>query len=162
MKNSYKIQRIARNIIAKESLNILDDYYIFYSDGQWIISVIRKLHATIIKMQEKVQNYLNCIPKIDEYYSYVSDSDLDDLFVKDVKKQIKQFISDIKKEYKKIEKEKSDYEKYNQKLEKFKEFIESYEKACVSIFKKRYMEDEQNVRNLLQTIREKGNKVINE
>jgi hypothetical protein len=40
-------------------------------------------------------------------------------------------------------------------------FIIAYESSCVNVFKNRYVKDESDVANLLDTIRENGRNVLN-
>ena len=163
-----KINRIARKLVIAAGNNVFDDYFTFYSDGAWVIQVVRNLLKIINLMITTPGAYITNISKLDEYVSYLSDIKFDDMNTNSAIKEIKQILKNMKKDYNKYEqsKEQEDeveksLQKYNAELKQLKIFLEAYEKSCINVFNTRYIEDEDNVNNLLQVIHEKGNYVFN-
>jgi len=161
-----RINRIARKLVIAAGNNVFDDYFTFYSDGRFVVENVRNLINVVNKLLETSGNYNTNIQKIDEYVGYLSEVKLDEMNTSSSVKEIKQIIKDIKKSYDKYEKSEDEevsklLEDYNDLLEKLKEFLIAYESSCVSSFKTRFVEDEDNVNSLLETIRECGNDVLN-
>ena len=158
-----KINRIARKLVIAAGNNVFDDYFTFYSDGAWVIQVVRKLQDSIRKMQMTPGAYIKNISKVDESVSYLSSTSVDEMSVSSSLKEIKSFIKKINDNYDTYVKEnsKKKLKEYNDSLIELKQFLDSYEETCVNAFKNRYTEDEDNVNSLLQVIHEKGNEVFN-
>ena len=155
-----KINRIARKLVIAAGNNVFDDYFTFYSDGAWVVQVVRKMISTVNNMILTPGLYNDNISKLDECINYLEDSDVDEMSISSSLKEIKKYIKKIKDFYDDyIEDEKNN--KYNASLNEFKQFLQAYERSCVNVFKNRYIEDEENVNSLLQVIHEKGNEVFN-
>lgn len=160
-----RINRIARKLVIAAGNNVFDDYFTFYTDGRFVVENVRNLIDVVNNLLKTPGAYNNSIPKIDEYVGYLSEIKLDEMSTSSSVKEIKKLVKDMKKSYQNYDKaddEVSDLlDKYNADLEKLKQFLIAYESSCVSAFKTRFVEDEDNVNNLLETIRECGNDVFN-
>lgn len=164
--NESGINKIARKLVMASGNNVFDDFFAFYSDGQWVVQICRKLIQTLNVLKTNINNYNTNIPVIDEYIQYLQDVKLDDMNTNESVKQIKSQIKNIKKIYLDFLEEQDELkknkenEKYIQSIKKLIQFMIVYERSCVNIFKNRYVQDESNVYNLLSVIRQNGNKVI--
>lgn len=155
-----RINRIARKLVIAAGNNVFDDYFTFYSDGAWVVQVVRKMISTVNNMILTPGLYNDNISKLDECINYLEDSDVDEMSVSSSLKEIKKYIKKIKDFYNDYIEDKKN-NKYNASLNEFKQFLQAYERSCVNVFKNRYIEDEDNVNSLLQVIHEKGNYVFN-
>ena len=161
-----RINRIARKLVIAAGNNVFDDYFTFYTDGRFVVENVRNLIDVVNNLLKTPGAYNNYVPKIDEYVGYLSEIKLDEMSTSSSVKEIKKLIKDMKKSYQNYDKAGDDevsdlLNKYNEDLEKLKQFLIAYESSCVSSFKTRFVEDEDNVNNLLETIRECGNDVFN-
>lgn len=155
-----RINRIARKLVIAAGNNVFDDYFTFYSDGAWVVQVVRKMISTVNNMILTPGLYNDNISKLDECINYLEDSDVDEMSVSSSLKEIKKYIKKIKDFYNDYIEDKKN-NKYNASLNEFKQFLQAYERSCVNVFKNRYIEDEDNVNSLLQVIHEKGNEIFN-
>ena len=155
-----RINRIARKLVIAAGNNVFDDYFTFYSDGAWVVQVVRKMISTVNNMILTPGLYNDNISKLDECINYLEDSDVDEMSVSSSLKEIKKYIKKIKDFYDDYVEDKKN-NKYNASLNEFKQFLQAYERSCVNVFKNRYIEDEDNVNSLLQVIHEKGNEIFN-
>lgn len=155
-----RINRIARKLVIAAGNNVFDDYFTFYSDGAWVVQVVRKMISTVNNMILTPGLYNDNISKLDECINYLEDSDVDEMSISSSLKEIKKYIKKIKDFYNDYIEDKKN-NKYNASLNEFKQFLQAYERSCVNVFKNRYIEDEDNVNSLLQVIHEKGNEIFN-
>lgn len=163
-----KINRIARKLVIAAGNNVFDDYFTFYSDGAWVVEVVRNLIKYVNAMLVTPGSYTVNISKLDEYVNYLSQVKLDDMNTSSSIKEINSIVKDIKKDYDKyeesIQENKNSQEflkKYNDELQQLKTFLIAYQSSCVNVFKNRYIQDEDNVNNLLSIIHDKGNYIFN-
>lgn len=159
------IESIARNIIASGGGNVLDDYYRFYNDGRWTVEVVRKTIATLTQMNT-MESYSAHLPKLEECVGYVADIRLDELGVDSFGKEMEKHLKSIKKSYDEWEKADDDgkavkYDEFMDNVTTARDYAVAFEKSCVNAFRNRYIDDEQNVRNLLGVIQDAGNKIMN-
>lgn len=160
------VLHIARKIVA-DNANILDDYYRFYNDGGWLVEVVRKLSATLGGMRGGIENHLNYLPKLEECAGYVDDVRLDELGTASFAKEVKKQVSAIKKAYGDWEKageesKATKYDAYMDSVDTLWKYVVAFEKSCVNAFRNRYVEDRDNVRNLLDAIISNGSTVLGE
>lgn len=163
-----KINRIARKLVIAAGNNVFDDYFTFYSDGAWVVEVVRNLIKYVNAMLVTPGSYTVNISKLDEYVNYLSQVKLDDMNTSSSVKEINSMVKDIKKDYDKYEESLQEnkngqefLKKYNDELQQLKTFLMAYQSSCVNVFKNRYIQDEDNVSNLLSVIHDKGNYVFN-
>ena len=95
--NESGINKIARKLVMASGNNVFDDFFAFYSDGQWVVQICRKLIQTLNVLKTNINNYNTNIPVIDEYIQYLQDVKLDDMNTNESVKQIKSQIKNIKK-----------------------------------------------------------------
>ena len=161
-----RINKIARKIVIASGGNVFDDYFDFYRDGKWVIQICRTLIKTL-GMINAIQSYNKKIQKIDEYVNYLKDVDLQDMNVKQSYKKIDFYVKEIKKSYDKyiMQEEPQERDKflgnYKKQINDLIQFIAGYEESCVNIYKRRYVEDYENLSNLLKTMKQGGIKVLN-
>ena len=158
------VLHIARRIVADKA-NILDDYYRFYNDGGWLVEVVRKLSATLGGMRGGIENHLNYLPKLEECAGYLDDVRLDELGTASFAKEVKRQVTAIKKAYDGWEKAGEEsrtakYDVYMETLDTLWKYVVAFEKSCVNAFRNRYVEDRDNVRNLLDAIVSNGKDVL--
>jgi hypothetical protein len=67
-----KINRIARKLVIAAGNNVFDDYFTFYSDGAWVVEVVRNLIKYVNAMLVTPGSYTVNISKLDEYVNYLS------------------------------------------------------------------------------------------
>lgn len=162
------VSKIALNIVAGDNgKNPLDEYYRFYNDGKWVVEVARKLSSVLSSMKEKVTNYSSYIPKFEECLGYISDAGLDEMGTDSCAKELRKNVADIKKKYSEWLKAPDDAksamaDEYFMLIAGVKDYVVAFEKSCMNVFRNRYVEDEANVRNLLEVVHNAGNYVINE
>ena len=60
------VASMARNIVASGGENILDDYYTFYNDGRWMVTVARKISSVLSTMAGSISDYATSLPKPEE------------------------------------------------------------------------------------------------
>lgn len=162
-----RINRIARNIVIAAGNNVFDDYFDFYADGSWVIDICRTLIRTINVLNSSIDSYNNNFPVIQEYLSYLKQVDLDDMNTSSAYSQINDKIKTIKNIFDSYENQLDENRKnkflqlYKKELKTLKVFINSYLTSCINIFKRRYVQDEYNVKNLLDTIHSKGISILN-
>lgn len=159
------IESIARNIIASEGGNVFDDYYRFYNDGKWAVEVVRKIIATLTQMNT-IESYSVRLPKLEECMGYVDEMKIDELGIDAFAKEIKKYLKSIKKSHEEWENAGDDnktvkYDEFIENVTMAKNYVVAFEKSCVNSFRNRYIDDEQNVRNLLGVIQDAGNKILN-
>lgn len=160
------IAAMARSIVASGGENVLDDYYAFYNDGKWIVTVARKMSGVLSTMAESLSDYATSLPKLEECIGYVSDVGLDEMGTKSCAKELGDRLSGLKSKYSEWEKA-DDSEKaglsdeYRKTATDMKKYVDAFEKSCVNMVRNRYIEDEDNVRNLLDVIHDTGNFVMN-
>lgn len=160
------VSRIARSIAAAEMGNVLDDYYRFYNDGKWVVDVARRASSTLAAMKESMFVHLANVPKLEECVGYLSDSKVDGLGVKSCSKELRERVSEMKRRYAEWEKAGEEeqtalYDDYMTEVMRAKEYVDAFLQSCVNAFRNRYVEDEENVRNLLGVIHSTGNSVLN-
>ena len=160
------VASMARNIVASGGENILDDYYTFYNDGRWMVTVARKISSVLSTMAGSISDYATSLPKLEECIGYVSDVDLDEMGTKSCAKELGDRLSGLKDKYSEWEKaedsEKADLsDEYRKMATDMKEYVDAFEESCVNMVRNRYIEDEENVRNLLDVIHKTGNFVLN-
>lgn len=156
------------NKIAKSSgNNILDDLYDFYEDGNQLINIIRQINSIIYEMKQKIDNYITNISDLEENINYLKEIKIDEFSTSSSYTEYKNKLNQIKKSYVKYENDENDEKKkeelkeYRDLLDEMKKYNDSYEKSCINVFRQKYLEDEDNVRNLLDTIHESGNNILN-
>ena len=160
------IAAMARNIVASGGENVLDDYYAFYNDGKWMVTVARKMSGVLSTMAESISDYATSLPKLEECIGYVSDVGLDEMGTKSCAKELDNRLSGLKSKYSEWEKA-DDSEKaglsdeYRKMTTDMKKYVDAFEKSCVNMVRNRYIEDEDNVRSLLDVIHDTGNFVMN-
>ena len=159
------IESIARNIVASGGGNVLDDYYRFYNDGKWAVEVVRKIIATLTQMNT-MESYSVRLPKLEECIGYLDDVKLDELGVDSFEKEMKKHLKSIKKSYDDWDDADDDgkvakYDEFMDNVATARDYAVAFEKSCVNAFRNRYIDDEQNVRNLLGVIQDAGNKIMN-
>ncbi len=162
MKNLYSIARR----IAAENGDVLDDYFEFYRDGQWIVSVARKIMSVLALLEEKMDNYMAYMPKLEEDIGYIDDEKLDAMDTVSCAKELRRMLADAKKKYSDWENAADDGKEkamnaYKTAVGGMKTYITSFENSCVNEFRNRYKNDEESVRKLLDLIRQSGNSVLN-
>ena len=160
------VAAMARSIVASGGDNVLDDYYTFYNDGRWIVTVARKLSGVLSTMAGSISDYATSLPKLEECIGYVSDVSLDEMGTKSCAKFLGARLSGLKSKYSEWEKA-DDSEKaglsdeYRKMVTGMRDYVDAFEKSCVNMVRNRYIEDEENVRNLLDVIHEAGSFVLN-
>ncbi len=157
---------IARSIIASGSENILDDYYTFYNDGKWMVTVARKMSSVLSVMEDRISDYPANLPKLEECIGYISDAGLDEMGTVSCAKEMREKVKELKDRYSEWEKSQpseqaSFYDRYKETISVMKDYIGAFEDSCVNSFRNRYIEDEENVRNLLDVMHSAGNFVLN-
>lgn len=161
-----KINKIARKIVIASGSNVFDDYFDFYSDGKWVIQICRTLIKTL-RIISVIKSYNNKIQKIDEYVNYLNNIDLQDMNIKQSYKKIDSYVKEIKKSYDKyiMQEEPQERDKflgnYKKQVNDLIQFIAGYQESCVSVYKRRYTDDYENVSNLLETMKQGGTDVLN-
>lgn len=157
-----KVNKIARKIVMASGKNVFDDFYDFYSDGKWIIQITRNIYKIIQAMSTKITAYNTNIVKLDEQINYMKGVKMSDMGTSSALKSYNKFIKNIKKYYENYDKEEDEnkkkqiYEDYMNEINEMKAFNKSYEESCVNVFLKRYREDYENVKNLLNLIENSG------
>ena len=165
-KMNSRINKIARKIVIDAGNNVFDDYFDFYSDGKWVIKICRTLIKTL-GMINAIQSYNKKIQKINEYVNYLKDVDLQDMNTKQSYSKVNFYVKKIKKSYNKyiMQEEPQERDKflgnYKKQVSDLIQFIVGYEESCVSIYNRRYVEDHENVSNLLETVEQGGIEVLN-
>lgn len=150
------------NKIAKASgNNILDNLYDFYEDGNQLINIIRQINSIIYEMRKKIDNYITNISDLEENINYLKNIKIDEFSTSSSYSEYKNKLNQIKKSYSNYEKNKEELQEYYNLLDEMKKYNESYKKSCINVFRQQYLEDEDNVRNLLDTIHESGNNILN-
>lgn len=162
------VSKIALSIVAGEGgKNPLDEYYRFYNDGKWVVEVARKLSSVLSGMKEKVANYVAYMPKFEECIGYISDAGLDEMGTDSCAKELRKNVSDIRRKYSEWTKA-SDADKPTMTDEYFtlvagaKDYIVAFENSCTNAFRNRYIEEEANIRSLLEVVHNAGNYVMND
>lgn len=160
------IAAMARNIVASGGENVLDDYYAFYNDGKWMVTVARKILSVLSTMAGSISDYATSLPKLEECIGYVSDVSLDEMGTKSCAKELGDRLSGLKDKYSEWEKAEDSKkaglsDEYRKMATDMKEYVDAFEKSCVNMVRNRYIEDEENVRNLLDVIHKTGNFVLN-
>lgn len=145
---------MARKIVIASGENVWDDYFNFYNDGKWLVEVLRKLISTLSGM--KKGKTVNFLPKMEECMTYIYDIRLDELGTSDFKKRCRKMLSELKKVV-----DDDDSDKRIASIDDFLNYVREYEVSCVNAFRNRYAEDEEDANNLLNTIRDAGNYVLN-
>ena len=160
------VAAMARSIVASGGDNVLDDYYTFYNDGRWMVTGARKISSVLSTMAGSISDYATSLPKLEECIGYVSDVGLDEMGTKSCAKELGDRLSGLKDKYSEWEKA-EDSEKaglsdeYRKMATDMKEYVDAFEESCVNMVRNRYIEDEENVRNLLDVIHKTGNFVLN-
>lgn len=160
------IEKIARKIVMAGNGNVLEDYYKFYNDGKWVVDVVRRISKTLLTMGESMTDYSVSIPKLEECLEYIEGAKLGEMDTASCAKELRDKIADMKKKYDEWEKADSAgqaklSDEYKATVLTLRDYILSYEKSCVNMFRNRYIDDEENVRNLLDIIHKNGNAVMN-
>jgi len=160
------IERIARRIVA-DSGNALDEYYRFYNNGEWVIRVVRQVVSLLAEMEGSMSNFSADIPKLEGNEGYIGDADVKELDTDSCSRELKSRIAEMKKKY--AEWEKADgagqaklSDEYKAIVLTLKDYMTAYEQSCVTTFRNRYVEDERNVRDLLDIMHRNGTKVMND
>ena len=160
MTDCFKIARIARELVASESDNVLSDYYMYYESAKWMIETTRKISEFAHGLSEDITAYQTLLPKLEENIGYVAQEKFSELNTSEASKEMKKICSEMKKEYASWDKETSGekkaplLEKYLDSVGKLANYADSYSESCENSLKKRYSEDEKNVSDLLATIRD--------
>lgn len=159
------INKIAADIITDTGSNVLDDYYDFYEDCSWSIECLRNLQKCVNKLMNNITLYNTYIPQIEQNINYLSDTSFQ--MNNSTHNELKNFLQKIKQAYNNYEQAENEqdkmqfHKKYLSIVKNEKNLIDSYEKSYVNIFRNKYKEDEENVSNLLNSIRENANKILN-
>lgn len=162
------VSRIALNIVAGDGgKNPLDEYYRFYNDGRWIVEVARKLSSVLVSMKEKVDNYLTYMPKLEECIGYMSDAGIEEMGTDSCVKELRKNVAEIRKKYSEWTRASDDdkpalADKYFELVAGVKDYVVAFEQSCTNVFRNRYVEEEANVRSLLEVVHNAGNYVMNE
>ena len=160
------VSGIARMVIASGGGNVLDDYYRFYNDGKWVVEVVRKISSTLSTMERGMAEHLPSMPKLEECIGYLDDIKGDDMGVVPFVKELKVKFKGIKDKYSEwdgcdaSERERLSGE-HKALVMALREYVSAYADSCVNAVRNRYVEDEENVRNLLDVIHSAGNAVMN-
>lgn len=160
------IERIARSITESVEGNVMNDFYKFYNDGEWIVKNARNIYSVLGSMVESMTNYSVYIAKLEEDVGYIERTDVEELNVSSCVKEMNSKISDIKKKYEEWEKATAGEQavlsdEYKALVLVLKDYAKGYLDSCVNTFRNRYIEDEENVRKLLDVIHRTGNSVLN-
>ena len=131
-----------------------------------MVTVARKISSVLSTMAGSISDYATSLPKLEECIGYVSDVSLDEMGTKSCAKELGDRLSGLKDKYSEWEKA-EDSEKaglsdeYRKMTTDMKEYVDAFEESCVNMVRNRYIEDEENVRNLLDVIHETGSFVLN-
>ena len=160
------VESIARRITASENGNILDDYYRFYNDGKWVVDVARRMSSTLAQISGDVLEFPTHMPKFEECIGYMEDAKVDELGTVACAKELKKAYSDIKKAHSDWENASEEsrtakYDDFVKQVNDAKGYADAFLQSCVNAFRNRYVEDEENVRGLLDAIHSAGNAVMN-
>ena len=175
MNGNVNNMRVARRLVrlAAAMVNASDvfaEYKTFYEDGKWIVEVVRKLNAVLGKMT--VKKYTAALPKVNECLNYVHDapaSVAETLGTAKAAAEYTKMMDRVKKAYDMTMDGDVDNLKgrggkamsFTDAVRDMLEYSQSYEKSCLNAFRNRYIDDENVVRDLLDTINDCANDVLN-
>ena len=167
-----RISRLAMRLADEMSndSDVFADYKGFYEDGKWIVQVVRKLNAVLAVMT--VKKYTSALPKVNECLNYVHDAPVsvaETLGTAKASQEYAKMMERVKKAYDMtMDGDVDDLKGRGGKAMSFTdavkdmlEYSKSYEKSCLNAFRNRYIDDEAVVRDLLDTINDCANDVLN-
>ena len=160
------VEKIAKRIAASEGSDSLGDYYAFYKDSDWVITVVRRAKDVLAEMEASMESYSTSIPKLEELEKYVDETEIAELNTESCAQEFKSKVDEMKEKYgaweKADESQKANMsEEYRNTVTQLKDYLAAFEQSAKNAFRNRYIEDERNVKNLLDIIHEKGNSVLN-
>ncbi|MBR4316378.1 MAG: hypothetical protein IKP65_05380 [Alphaproteobacteria bacterium] len=103
-------------------------------------------------MSGNADNYITNIAELEENINFLKDIKLDEFSISSANTEYKKLLSQIKKTYNNYENNNEELQEYYNSIKEMKKYNQSYEKSCINVFRKKYIEDEDNIRNLLDTI----------
>lgn len=157
---NYRKQKWGKKIKAANN-NILDDFYDFYEDGNELMKIMKNINAILVQMSGNSDNYITNIAELEENINFLKDIKLDEFSISSANTEYKKLLSQIKKTYNNYENNNEELQEYYNSIKEMKKYNQSYEKSCINVFRKKYIEDEDNIRNLLDTIHQTGNNILN-
>ena len=157
---NYRKQKWGKKIKAANN-NILDDFYDFYEDDNELMKIMKNINAILVQMSGNADNYITNIAELEENINFLKDIKLDEFSISSANTEYKKLLSQIKKTYNNYENNNEELQEYYNSIKEMKKYNQSYEKSCINVFRKKYIEDEDNIRNLLDTIHQTGNNILN-
>lgn len=169
IKTARSLVRLAAEL-ADTGVDVFAEYKSFYEDGKWVVEVVRKLNGVLEKLT--VKKYTAALPKINECLNYMHDapaSVADTLGTAKAFQEYTGMMDRIRKAYDMtMDGDVDDLKGRGGKAMSFTdavkdmlEYSQSYEKSCLNAFRNRYIDDEAVVRDLLDTINDCANDVLN-
>ena len=168
MKRSENAIRLAAEMT--EDTDVFIDYKRFYEDGKWVVEVVRKLNDVLSRLT--VKKYTAALPKMNECLNYVHDAPVsvaETLGTAKAAAEYTKMMERVKKAYDMTMDGDVDDLKgrggkamsFTDAVQDMLEYSKSYEKSCLNAFRNRYIDDEAIVRDLLDTINDCANDVLN-
>ena len=162
-----KCNAIARKIVAADGRNALEGYFRFYNDGKWMVQVSRRLDTAVSAVCESITAYSEQLPKIEECIGYIEEARLSEMNTASCAKELRARLKDMKAKYSAWEKASDDErgalaDEFMSVALVVRDYVGGFRDSCVNAFRNRYIDDEENVRNLLDVIRTAGNFVLND
>jgi len=168
-------ERLARIVVRVAESASLDKFHDFYTDGQWVVQVCRKLREIFGGLEDGLdegsgmEGYIMSKPKIDEELGYLGQADVEGMSCSAANQAMKMYVSRMDKAYgawsaagkDEPEKLSAAQAEYASAVSEAIKYIDAFEASCVNIIRNHFVRDEEEVSSVLEEIRDSGNYVMN-
>ena len=168
MNGRDRMIRIARRVVAAETGADMDEIRSLYEGGALAVKTISGISETLRKMLLDVDAYPTCISDIDSGVKCVRDIDDSSMVMDTTKNELDRMAKDIHMRYDTFHgwnsseaKRDELKEDYFNSLSDMLAYCEGAVKSCQTFIKRTYKDDEKNVRELLDTINDSANDILN-
>lgn len=158
---------IARRIVVAEGgENALEDYFRFYNDGKWAYSVVGRIVEELVAMEGDISGCSEHLPKLEECVGYLKGIKVAEMNIDSCVQELNKKVKEIKDRHSEWEKADESVrgnlsEEYKKVVGALKDYVRAFLESCKNVVRNHYVEDEGNVRNLLDVIHSVGNEIIN-